>query len=127
MGVAPRGSDYRDRLDASRLLDLYAVLGLPIRVSLGCPSHTGADARADADLLVDWQSGTNEWTPAVQADWASRFANLALCKPYVQAVEWAHFTDAEPHQFPHSGVLDDQGQAKPVLTPLKKLRESHLR
>ena len=34
MGVTPRGSYCRDLLDASRLLDMYALLGTPLQVSL---------------------------------------------------------------------------------------------
>ena len=38
MGVTPRGSYCRDLLEMSRLLDLYALLGVPLRVTLGYPS-----------------------------------------------------------------------------------------
>jgi hypothetical protein len=50
-----------------------------------------------------------------------------VCKPYVQGVHWAHFSDAEPHTFPHAGLLDAQGTVKPALVPLRELREKHLR
>src|SRR5256714_4421925 len=41
MGVSPRGSYCRDLMDTSRLLDLYSLLGLPLRVTLGYPSAEG--------------------------------------------------------------------------------------
>src|SRR5262249_31401109 len=53
MGVTPRGSYCRDRLDASRLLDLYSLLGVPLRVTLGYPSGSGVDADADPEMRVD--------------------------------------------------------------------------
>src|SRR5262249_45821900 len=37
MGVSPRGSYCRDLLEASRVLDLYALLGVPIQALLGYP------------------------------------------------------------------------------------------
>jgi hypothetical protein len=52
---------------------------------------------------------------------------LALCKPYVQGVQWAHFRDAEPHQFPHCGLADARDQLKPALQKLRELREAHLK
>src|SRR5206468_4851307 len=84
MGVWPRGSYCRDLLDASRILDLYALLGVPVQVTLGYPSAAVADTEADPDLLVDagrWRSGID---PATQADWTATFAELAVCKPYVR-------------------------------------------
>ena len=50
MGVTPRGSYCRDLLDASRVLDLYALLGMPLQVTLGYPSAGGADPLADPTL-----------------------------------------------------------------------------
>jgi hypothetical protein len=127
MSVSPRGSYCRDLLETSRLLDLYALLGVPLRVTLGYPSAAGADSRADPDLRVDggrWRGGLS---PATQAEWAEAFAALALCKPYVRGVQWTHLSDAEPHQFPHCGLLDAANASKPVAQSLAGLREQHLR
>jgi Glycosyl hydrolase family 10 len=127
MGVTPRGSYCRDLLETSRLLDLYALLGVPLRVTLGYPSGNRPDTQADPEAMVGlgrWRSG---FTPAVQADWAALFAELSVCKPYVQGVQWTHFSDAQPHQFPHCGLLDAQGDPKPALARLAALRAAHLR
>ncbi len=127
MGVTPRGSYCRDLLETSRLLDLYALLGVPLRVTMAYPSANTSDPKADPELRVGaghWRGG---FTPEVQAEWAASYAALALCKPYVQAVHWTHLSDADPHQFPHAGLLDAAGQAKPALQRLRELREKHLR
>jgi hypothetical protein len=127
MGVSPRGSYCRDILEASRLLDMYALLGVPLRVTLGYPSADGSDLAADRELSVDagfWHDGLS---PLVQADWATAFASLALCKPTVQGVLWTHFSDAEAHQFPHCGLVDATGNSRPALQRLRELREKHLR
>lgn len=127
MGVQPRGSYCRDLLDLSRLLDLYAVLGLPLQVTLAYPSSAELDPQADTRLRV----GTGHWRggfdPQIQADWASDFVALALCKPYVRAVQWAEFTDAQVHLFPSCGLLDAAGKPKPVFQRLRRLREKYLR
>jgi hypothetical protein len=127
MGVSPQGSYCRDLLEASRLLDLYALLGVPLQVTLGYPSARTPDARANPALRLDaghWHTG---FTPEVQADWAEAFAALCICKPYVRGISWLHLSDAEPHQFPHCGLLDGNGHPKPALDRLQQLRQTHLR
>jgi hypothetical protein len=127
MGVWPRGSYCRDLLETSRLIDLYSLLGVPLRVTLGYPSSSAADPFADAELRVGagyWQGG---WTPQVQANWTAACAALAVCKPSVRSVQWVHWSDALPHQFPHCGLVDGRQQPKPALAQLQALRAQHLR
>ncbi|MBV9122086.1 MAG: endo-1,4-beta-xylanase, partial [Planctomycetes bacterium] len=127
MGILPRGSYCRDLLETSRLLDLYSVLGVPLRVTLGYPSAEDNDSQVQGKYLVGagrWHSGFN---PTAQAEWADAYAALALCKPTVRGVHWVHLSDAEAHQFPHCGLFDAQDRPKPVIQSLRELRENHLR
>jgi hypothetical protein len=127
MGVGQRGSYCRDILEASSLMDLYALLGVPLRLTLGYPAAAASDPLADPELAVGagrWRDG---YTPQTQADWAATFAALAVCKPFVQAVQWAHLSDAQPHQFPHVGLLDATNKPRPAFDRLRQLREQHLR
>jgi hypothetical protein len=127
MAVSPRGSYCRDLLETSRVLDLYALLGVPIQAALAYPSSSVATGQADADQRVNlgyWRGGYFEET---QADWASAFAALALCKPYVRTVQWCHWSDAQPHAFPNCGLVDVQGREKAALQALIKLRAEHLK
>jgi hypothetical protein len=126
-GVGPRANYCRDLLDVSRLLDLYALLGLPVRVTLACPSHETPDPLADQEFQVIPRGGQQPWSPDTQAAWARDFVALALCKPQVHAVTWAHLSDAGPHQFPHCGLLDPQKASKPAFEPLQKLRQQYLK
>jgi hypothetical protein len=127
MGVTPRGSYCRDLLETSRMLDLYALLGVPLEITLGYPSAGTTDAKADPELRIgagEWRDG---FSPENQADWVAAFGALALCKPYVQALHWAHLADANVHQFPHCGLVDAKGKPKPAWPRLRELREKHLR
>lgn len=126
MGVTPRGSYCHDLLDISRLLDLYALLGVPLRVTLGYPSSSQPDADADPDLHVEGGHWGEGFTPDVQAAWAADVAALCLCKPYVQGIQWVQFRDAEPHPFPHAGLIAANEDSKPALSQLRRLREAHL-
>jgi hypothetical protein len=127
MGVTPRGSYCRDLLEISRLLDLYALLGAPLYVTLGYPSSANVDADADPDLHVEGGRWSNGFTAEVQAAWTAEVTPLALCKPYVQGVQWTHFRDAQTHQFPHCGLADRRDNLKPALQKLRELREAHLK
>lgn len=127
MGVTPRGSYCRDLLDTSRLIDMYALLGVPLRMTLGYPSATSPDLQADPDLRVAAGHWHGPISPATQADWAAAFARLAVGKPYVQGVHWVDLSDATPHHFCHAGLFDTQGRPKPALDRLRAVREQHLR
>jgi hypothetical protein len=123
LGVAGRGSYCRDLMEASRLLDLYALLGVPLQVALGYPSADGPDDLADPDLepgYGHWRAG---FTPEAQAEWAEGFGSLALSKPFVTGVHWCHLGDGEPHLLPHCGLLDAAGEPKPAFLRWRDLRE----
>ncbi len=109
------------------MLDLYALLGVPLRVTLGFSAADDSDPTADPELQINagrWRSG---FTPQVQAEWAAAFGALALCKPYVSGVQWVHLSDAQPHQIPHAGLVDAAGKPRPALDRLLALRQQHLR
>lgn len=127
MGVESRGSYCRDLISVSRMIDLYTILGVPLRVTLGYPSASGPDAKAPTDMKVSAGSWRRGFSPDAQAEWAANFAALALCKPSVRGIQWVHLADAHPHLYPHCGLFDSQNQAKPVVQSLRNLRERHLR
>lgn len=127
MGVQPRGTYCRDLLDVSRVLDLYALLGLPLHVTLGYPSASGIDVHGDSDLRTGAGKWRDGFDPASQLGWVSDFALLGICKPYVRSVRWCHWSDGTYHQFPHCGLLDEDGTPKPALAELARLRATHLK
>jgi hypothetical protein len=123
IGAAIRGSQARDRLDFSRLLDLYALLAVPLRVSLGMPSASSTDPLAEPAYALDPEI---ERSPATQAQFAELFGILVLCKPYVSGLHWSHWSDAQSHLFAHCGLIDAEGRPKPALEKLRLLRQSYL-
>jgi hypothetical protein len=127
MAISPRGSYCRDLLDASRVLDLYALLGVPIQTTLGYPSSSAMLLRGDPDQRVNLGNWCDGYSHESQADWAACFATLALCKPFVRSVQWTHWSDASPHAFPNCGLVDESGREKPALEALAKVRSEHLR
>jgi hypothetical protein len=127
MGVLPRGSYCRDLLDTSRLIDLYSLMGVPLRIQMAYPSDTGGDDAADQELKATGGHIEGGLNPATQASWAETIGALALCKPSVRGIQWSHWSDASPHQVPHGGLWSAQGKAKPALDRLQQLRQKYLR
>ena len=126
-GFAGLGSHMRTLFDASRLLDLYSLINLPLHVTLALPSSVANDPNAEQGNDVE----TRQWprTPdeTLQAAWAESWAGLALAKPFVRSVCWGQVTDGPPtHPFPFSGLFRADGSAKPVVGALAKLRSQHL-
>lgn len=126
-GVRPRGSFDRDSLDTAKLLDTFAMLGLPLEVVLSRPASGAPDAIASAHGQTVWLPGwATAPTPEAQADWGESVARLALAMPQVRAVTWDHWSDAGPHLIPHGGLLDANRQPRPLLDRFRTLRAEHL-
>ncbi len=65
MGLSPRGSYCRDLLEISRLLDLYTLLGVPLRVTLAYPSATGLTTGGPGNQAL--RRALGRWFPAGSA------------------------------------------------------------
>ena len=120
----PRGTAWRDRLDFSRLLDMWSYLGLPLHLTITAPSRDTADARARPEIKA--VSNSTAWSNDLQAHYAQELLPLFLSKAFVHSVTWGQLSDADPHEFPHSGVIDEFGRPKPALAALAHLRRLHL-
>lgn len=121
-GFSSPGSHIRDLFDFSRLLDLYALLNLPLHVSFAFPSSVGPDPKADPNVRVEasqWPVPPDEST---QASWASRWISLAVAKPFVRSVTWLQASDANPHLYPHAGLFRPDHTPKPLVPWLKSFR-----
>jgi hypothetical protein len=127
MGTSPSGSFCRDPLEASRLLDMFGMLGCPLQLSLSYPSSADRDPLADPEQMVGKTGWWHGITPLAQAEWAEAFTTLALAKGNVSGVHWAHYCDADPHRMPNGGLVDAAGNKKPSLDRLRILRETCLR
>jgi hypothetical protein len=116
MGYRPRGSLLRDRLSLSRLIDAWSQLGIQLHVTLAMPSSDVADPLAHPDLEVDDLAGDGVWNERLQAQRVREFVRLLTSKSAVTGIFWAHFHDAQPHRFPHAGLVDADGRIKEVAS-----------
>jgi hypothetical protein len=125
-GYSAPGSYLRDLFDFSKLLDLYALLNLPLHIWMTFPSGSGPDPKADPSVKVEtgqWPSPPDEDT---QASWAARWLSLAAAKPYVRSLTWTQATDAVPHLYPHGGLFRPDLSPKPLFPWLKSFRRELL-
>ena len=125
-GYSAPGSHLRDLFDFSRLLDLYALLNLPLYIWIVLPSSTAADPLADPAVHVESAQWPTPLDEATQADWASKWVALAVAKPFVRSVVWMQASDAEAHRYPHGGLFRADKSPKPALAWLKSFRADTL-
>ena len=123
VGYWPGGTLPRHAVEFSRQVDTWSVLGLPLWLSLCAPSAEGEDPLARRKT----KTAVAGWSPAAQRAFAARFVPLALAKPSVHGVVWSQTCDNCPHRFPHAGLFDAGGRAKPALATLAALRRNHLK
>jgi len=125
-GYSNPGSHLRDLFDFSKLLDLYALLNLPLHVWLTFPSGQGPDPNADPAVRVEVAQWPGLPDDASQASWAARWIALAVAKPFVRSLTWAQTCDARPHLYPHGGLFHPDGSPKPLFPWLKTFRRELL-
>lgn len=123
-GYQPRGTPYRDLLDFSRLIDSWAVLGVPLHVTLAAPSSPEHDPRATSDLEIDPRAWPQACDETQQSQWLDRCLPLLMAKPAVAGVTWSSFSDADPHEFPRSGLLNADGTPKAALERIIDYRQT---
>lgn len=123
-GFSPYGSHSRDLLDFSRLLDLYALVNLPIHVSFAAPSSSTRDALTMEEIAVETAQWARVPDETTQKEWASSWVALAASKPFVRSVTWLQSSDSVPHFFPHSGIFASDGRKKPLKDWFSSFRKS---
>jgi hypothetical protein len=122
LGFSPGATLPRTVLEFARHLDYWALLGLPLVLSVSVPGGSGPAGAAPA------HDGTphDDWTPRAQQTWVARYLPPILAKPYVLGVLWNQLSDAQAHEFPGGGLFDHRGQPKPALKTLAAIRERFL-
>ncbi len=120
----PGGSIHRGPLAISRLIDTWSLLELPLLVALTVPSSSAADPQAN-DKVGVFTGPNDEVSLESQRAWIEQHVPLLLAKNTVQVILWNQLSDAEPHHFPHGGLLDAQNKPKPGLDALRKIRQKY--
>ena len=127
VGYLPGGTALRDPLEFSRLIDQWSLMGIPLYVTLACPSETGIDPQHASDIEPDPHVWPRPCDERQQAAWLDQIVPLLLAKPSVAGVFWSNFSDATPHRFPNAGLVTAQETPKLALARLQAWAQSRRR
>ncbi len=131
MGQAVNGQYSRDLMQLSMLLENYAVFGKPLQLTLSAPSSPVTPvmiADPSSDEPVDDRCGhwRRPWSPVVQSHWLEAAFQIAMSKPFVDAVAWQDFVDHPAIELPLSGLVTEGHHVKESLRRLVGFRRSLL-
>ncbi len=121
LGYSNLGSSLRDIFEFSRLLDLYALINLPLHVTFALPSSAGPDPQASGSIQVESSQWPRPPDEAIQEEYAESWLKLAAAKPFVQSITWAQVSDAPRHLYPHAGLFRPDQSPKPAFHTLRRL------
>ena len=92
------------------------MLNLPLHITLAFPSDgENVEAKNPAISKVQTSQWKTDWSEAAQAEWIDLYLPLLLAKPAVTGVYWSRFRDQDARRYPHSGLINLEGQAKQAL------------
>jgi hypothetical protein len=93
---------------------------------VGVPSAAGPDPAAAVPMTDNGRRSPGvwrkPWDEVIQSEWLEAFFRIAVAKPFVTAVSWRDFSDHQPHQFPHGGLLRKDLHPKIAYQRLEGLR-----
>ena len=118
----PNGSAIRDPLQWIDLIDVWAQLDLPLVLCLRTPSG-GAPVPADrsVDRLVNQQRSNLKEQQRI--DFLNTVLPMLVARPSVHGIVWQHWQDGDDKRYPHGGLVDVDGNPKPIYQVIHQLRE----
>jgi hypothetical protein len=90
------------------------------------PSSDRPATQCHRQVRVTAEDGSPGITPEHQQAALQKLISLLLAKPSVQGLFWNQLSDAEPCEFAHGGLFDDQNSPKPFLDALISIRQQLL-
>ncbi len=126
-GVAREGLYVRDTFQISSLLDRFACLGKPVHLtSVQVPSDITADetdAWGGKHSIEDGGQWQTPWSENTQRAWLRSVYDIAMSKPFVEAITWRDFSESNGHYLPHGGLLRKDETPKPAFKELIAIRK----
>ena len=129
MGQAADGQYTRDLMQISSMLDQFTGFGKQVFLTVAAPSQPVTEFMiavnpALGERQVDADSGhwRRPWSDVVQGHWLEAVMQIAMSKPYVDAVCWQDLQDHMAIDLPMSGLIDEAGQPKNAFRRLLAFR-----
>jgi hypothetical protein len=119
-GLPREGCWQRDLFQVSCLLDRFAALGKPVMISaLQVPSMPPEMMPGVGASPGIWR---RPWSDLLQAKWLEAVTDIALSKPFVEAVCWQDLVDMPANMLAGAQSVPFGGLTTPELTPKPALR-----
>lgn len=116
----------RSAVDFGQMIDRWATLGIPMLVQLSVPGGNGPDKNAlFPNKVLQYESQFAD-AAAEQLRIAGPLIRTLLAKHIVHGLVWDGWSDSEPHVMSHSGLIDGNGQERPLLEYLARVRREFL-
>ena len=129
MGQAVPGQYTRDLMQISNLLDQFSGWGKQVTLRIAAPSNPVTDlmiVSPDETTPVDANCGywRKPWSHTVQGHWVEAVLNIAMSKPFIEAVAWQDIMDHEDTELPLAGLISEDMQPKAAFRRLVTFRKS---
>jgi hypothetical protein len=129
MGQALAGQYTRDLMQVSGLLDQFQPLGKPVHLVVAAPSEPVTEAMiadSDSQQPVDADSGywRRPWSTVVQSHWLEAIFQIAISKPFIEAVIWQELVDHPKIDLPLSGLVTEDLEPKSAFKRLVTFRKT---
>ena len=126
MNYANNATFPRSAVELGQMIDRWATLGMPMLVQLSIPGGTGTDSMAVApcDVLQDDSQKADQESEQLRL--AGPLIRTLLAKHIVHGIVWEGWSDQVPHVVSHSGLIDANGNERPLLEYLTRLRREFL-
>jgi hypothetical protein len=112
------GLHLRDMMAISSILDCFAPVAKPLYVTdVEIPGSAG-QGPFNPDVAGLWH---RPWDVVSQSQWLERFYRVALSKPFIEAVNYGNFSDADSGAISHSGLVTEAFEPKESYAAIKRL------
>jgi len=128
-GPGVDGMFVRDMFQISSQIDQFAKMGKPVHITaVQVPSDmTSPSSSSDSEgVRLDGGTWHDAWSEDIQAQWLSRFLEIAMSKPFVDSVSWHDLSDHPRLIVPHGGLLRSDHAPKAAYQRLAKFRSEVL-
>ena len=117
----PNGSMLRDPLQWIDLIDVWSQLGLPIILNLKIP--TGMPDATDSKVDREVNRTLSNLTDQNRIEFLETALSVMIARPSVHGVIWPQWQDGDDRRYPGSGLVDVNGNEKPILDLIRRLRQ----
>ena len=129
MGQAIDGQYTRDLMQISSMLDQFSGFGKQVYLTVASPSEPVTElmiVSAKSEDPVDANCGywRRPWSPMVQGHWLEAVFQIAMSKPYIEAVCWQDVIDYPGIELPLAGLLTEDHQPKIAFKRLVNFRRN---